>query len=387
VEQRDTLGGRLAQPSGDIRLTGAGLGGSPFGLVLDLRSRRQVQVLPGGTTNNRDQTRVYQAAAFWQSPGSPYRFTTGRQYAPGISSVGLLDGGSAEVSLAGWDYGVFAGTQPELVNLGFSSDVAMLGGYLRRHNRPGSLRRWSLTLGASGSYLNGHTNREFMYLQGNYATRRLSIYAVQEFDYYRPWRRISGERAVSPTSTFANIQFLVTNGFSLTTGVDNRRSARLYRDVVNPATVFDDTFRRGVWAGFSARAARHFQASFDARTNDGGSGGTANTFTLALGADRLTPLGMSLRSRSTRYTTGGRQGWLNSVSFGLEPFGRGSVQLTSGWRTEHDSTAAPTLNIRWVSADLDVSLGRSLFMIVSAYREHGAIEAHDLLYAGLTFRF
>jgi hypothetical protein len=63
------------------------------------------------------------------------------------------------------------------------------------------------------------------------------------------------------------------------------------------------------------------------------------------------------------------------------------VQLTSGWRTEHDSTAAPTLNIRWVSADLDVSLGRSLFMIVSAYREHGAIEAHDLLYAGLTFRF
>ena len=389
VEQRDTLGGRFSQPSGDIRLTGAGLGGSPLGLVLDLRSRRQVQVLPGGTTNNRDQTRVYQAAAFWQSPRSPVRFTTGRQYAPGISSVGLLDGGSAEVSLAGWDYGLFAGTQPELINLGFSGDIALLGGYLRRHNRPlpGSLRRWSVTLGASGSYLNGHTNREFMYLQGNYVTRRFSIYAVQEIDYYRPWRRISGERAVSPTSTFANIQFLVTNGFSLTTGVDNRRSARLYRDVVNPATVFDDTFRRGVWAGFSARAARHFQATFDARTNNGGSSGTANTFTLALGADRLTPLGMSLRSRSTRYTTGGRRGWLNSVSFGLEPFGRGSVQLTSGWRTEHDRTAAPTLNIRWVSADLDVSLARSLFMIVSAYREHGGIEAHDLLYAGVTFRF
>jgi hypothetical protein len=136
VEQRDTLGTRFSQPSGDIRLTGAGLGGSPFGLALDLRSRRQVQVLPGGTTHHTDQTRVYQAAAIWQSPGSPYRFTTGRQYAPGISSVGLLDGGSGEVSLAGWDYGLFAGTQPELINLGFSRDIALLGGYLRRHNRP-----------------------------------------------------------------------------------------------------------------------------------------------------------------------------------------------------------------------------------------------------------
>ncbi len=386
VEQRDSLGGRFSQPSGDIRLTGVGLGGSPIGLVLDLRSRHQVQVLPGGT-NHHDQTRVYQAAVSWQAPGSPYRFTTGRQYAPGISSVGLVDGASAEVGLPAWDYGLFAGTQPELINLGFSSDVALLGGYLRRHNRPESLRRWSVTLGASGSYLNGYTNREFMYLQGNYVTRRLSIYAVQEVDYYRPWRRIDGERAVSPTSTFANIQFLVATGFSLTTGVDNRRSARLYRDVVNPATVFDDTFRRGVWGGFSVRAARHFQASVDARTNGGASSGTANTFTLALGADRLTPLGMSLRSRSTRYTTGGRQGWLNSVSFGIEPFGRGSVQLTSGWRTEHDRTAAPTLNIRWVSADLDVSLARSLFIIVSGYREDGGIEAHDLLYAGLTFRF
>jgi hypothetical protein len=386
VEQRDTLGGRFSQPSGDIRLTGVGLGGSPIGLVIDLRSRHQVQVLPGGTSHH-DQTRVYQAAVSWQAPGSPYRFTTGRQYAPGISSVGIVDGASAEVGLSAWDYGLFAGMQPDLINLGFSSDIALLGGYLRRHNRPGSVRRWAVTLGASGSYLNGHTNREFMYLQGNYVTRRLSIYAVQEVDYYRPWRRIDGEGAVSPTSTFANIQFLVANGLSLTTGVDNRRSARLYRDVVNPATVFDDTFRRGVWAGFSVRAARHFQASFDARTNGGGSSGTANTFTLALGADRLTPLGMSLRSRSTRYATGGRQGWLNSVSFGIEPFGRGSVQLTSGWRTEHDRTAAPTLDIRWVAADLDVSLARSLFMIVSGYREDGGIEAHDLLYAGLTFRF
>jgi hypothetical protein len=387
VQQRDSFGGQFSQPSGDIRLTGVGLGGSPIGLVLDVRTRRLVQALPGSPTSTRSQTRVYQASAIWQAPGSPLRFTTGRQYAPGISSVGLVDGASAEAGYSGWDYGIFAGTQPELVNLGFSSDVAQLGGFLRRHNAPGSLQHWSMTVGATGSYFHGHTNREFLYLQANYLTRRVSIYAVQEVDYYRPWRRVNGEQAVSPTSTFANLQFQLTGVLSLTAGVDNRRSVRLYRDVVNPITEFDDTFRRGVWAGLTARVANHFRAAFDARTNHGGSSGAANTYTLALGAERLTPLGVSVRSRSTRYTTAAREGWLNSVSVGLEPFGRGSIQLTSGFRSEHDSTTAPTLNVRWTSVDMDVSLARSVFVILSGYRERGGIEAHDLLYAGFSYRF
>jgi hypothetical protein len=387
VIQRDSLGGQFSQPSGDIRLNGTSLGGSPIGVAMDLRSRRLVQALPGNATSSVDQTRVYQAAVFWQSPGSGFRFTTGRQYAPGISSVGLVDGAAAEITQGTWDYGLFGGMQPELVNLGFSSDISQLGGYVRRHNRVGSLTHWSFTVGGSGSYLNGHTNREFLYLQTNYLTRHLSVYAVQEVDYYRPWRRVGGEKAISPTSTFANIQFQVTPGLSLTTGFDNRRSVRLYRDVVNPATTFDDTFRQGVWAGFAVRTPRHFRASFDVRANHDATTGSANTYTLALGAERLTPLGVSVRSRSTRYTTAGRDGWLNSVSLGLEPFGRGSVVLTSGWRSERDTTAAPTLNIRWMSADMDVSLARSFFVIVSAYRETGGIEAHDLLYAGLSFRF
>jgi hypothetical protein len=244
-----------------------------------------------------------------------------------------------------------------------------------------------MTLGASGSQVDGNSNRDFVYVQGNYLTRRVSLYVVQEVDYYRPSRRVDGEHAVSPTSTFANLQYQLTGGLSLTAGVDNRRSVRLYRDVVDPATQFDDAFRRGVWAGLALRGGNHFRLAFDARTNDGGSSDAANTFTLALSADRLTPLGVSLRSRSTRYTTGGREGWLNAVSFGLEPFGLGSAQLTSGWRTERDGTLAPTLNVRWMSLDMDVSIARSVFVVVSGYRERGGTGGHEQLYAGLSFRF
>ncbi|MGE5760592.1 MAG: hypothetical protein ACM37V_09590, partial [Gemmatimonadota bacterium] len=338
VVQRDSFGGHFAQPSGDLRLIGAGLGGSPLGLALDVRTRRSVRALPGITTSTTDQTRVYQAQVYWQAPGSPVRFTTGRQYAPGITSVGLLDGAALEVNQSGWDYGVFGGLQPDLVNLGFSGDISQLGGYLRRHNGPGSLTHWSFTAGASGSYVTWHTNREFLYLQANYLTQRFSFYGVQEVDYYRPWRRVNGEQAISPTSSFANLQFQVTSALGWTAGFDNRRSVRLYRDVIDStaAAVFDETFRRGVWTGLTVRTPRHFRASFDVRTNHDATTGTANTYTLALGVERMTPLGISLRSRSTRYTTGPRDGWLNSVSLGLEPWGRGSVALTSGWRSERD---------------------------------------------------
>jgi hypothetical protein len=389
VQQRDSFGGWFTQPSGEIRLTGTGLGGSPVGLVADIRSRRLTQGLPSGPNTSVNQNRVYQALLFWQAPGSPFRFTTGRQYAPGISSIGLLDGASAEASLATWDYGVFGGMSPDPVTLAFSGDsLTQLGGYVRRHNRIGSVSRWSLTAGASGSYVNWHTNREFLYAQGNYQSRRLSIYAVQEVDYYRYWRRVgTGEKTLSPTSTFANVQYQVTDAVSVNAGVDNRRNVRLYYYVVNPAILFDDTFRRGVWAGAAARFARHFQVTLDARTNHDATLGEANTYTVGLGADRLTPLGVSLRSRTTRYTTGDRQGWLNSLSLGFEPLGRGNVQLTTGWRVEHDTTTAPTLNVNWLSADVDVSLTRSLFAILSTYRERGGIEAHDLLYTGLSYRF
>ena len=389
VQQRDSFGGRFSQPSGEIRLTGAGLGGTPIGLVADIRSRRLVQALPGVPSSSIDQNRIYQALLYWQAPGSPFRFTTGRQYAPGISSVGLIDGAALEVVQKGWDFGGFGGTSPDPVNLGFTGDsLTQVGGYVRRHSGPASLAHWAFTAGASGSYVTWHTNREFFYAQGNYQTRRVSIYAVQEIDYYRPWRRAAtGEKAISPTSTFANLQYQLTDALSINAGIDNRRNVRLYQYVVNPAIAFDDTFRRGVWAGASARFARHFQIGGDVRANHDDTNGESDTYTLTMGIDRLTPLGVSLRSRSTRYTTNITRGWLNQVTLGIEPLGRGSIQLTSGWRAEHDSTGTPSLNVRWTSADVDVALGRALFAIFSGYRERGGIEAHDLLYAGLSFRF
>jgi hypothetical protein len=389
IQSQDGSGARFTQPSGDLRLLGSGLGGTGLGIAVDARGRRTVQTKPDGFgTDAQAQTRVYQASLSWQAPASPLRLTAGRQYAPGIAPVGLLDGVSAQLDRPGWGGGVFVGSEPDPIDLALSGTVTQVGGYLQRHSRPGSPARWGLSAGLSGSYLHSGTNREFLYLQGDYSTRHLSLYAAQEVDYYRPWRRVAGEHALSPTSTFASLVVRLSDAVNVTAGLDNRRNVRLYRDVVNPETAFDDAFRRGAWAGLSARTGR-LQIGLDARTSAGGTIGSAGSTTLSVGADRLTRYGLSLRSRSTRYSSAaaGRRGWLQAFTVGVEPGDRGSVQVAGGWRTERSDVAGATATVRWVSTDLDYTLVRSWLLVVSAYREQGGPEAHDLLYGGLSFRF
>ena len=389
IQSQDGSGARFTQPSGDLRLFGGGLGGTGLGIAVDARGRRTVQTRADGFgTDAQAQARVYQASLSWQAPASPLRLTAGRQYAPGIAPVGLLDGVSAQLDRPGWGGGLFAGSEPDPLDLALSGTVTQLGGFLQRHSRPGAGARWGLSAGLSGSYLHSGTNREFLYLQGDYSTRRISLYAAQEVDYYRPWRRVAGEHALSPTSTFASLVYRLNDAISMTAGLDNRRNVRLYRDVVNPETVFDDAFRRGAWAGLSARTGR-LQVGLDARASAGSSIGSAGSTTLSIGADRLTGWGLSLRSRSTRYSSAaaGRRGWLQAFTVGMEPGGRGSVQVAGGWRSERSDVAGATAAVRWVSSDLDYTLARSWLFVVSAYREQGGPEAHDLLYGGLSFRF
>lgn len=389
LRQLDGSGATFSEPSGDLRLSGSGLGQTALGIDLDVRSRRVAQARPDGFgTTAWAQTRVYQARVDWQTPGSPLRLAAGRQFAPGIATVGLVDGVSARLDGPRGGGGVFVGKQPDPVNLTFSGDITDVGIYVERHSPLDAMtHRWSLVGGVSGSYLAAGTNREFLYLQGDYRTRRLSVFAAQEVDYYRPWRRVGGESAFSPTSSFATLQFRLSDAVALTAGLDNRRSVRLYQDVVNPEVAFDDAFRRGAWVGVSARAGR-VEAALDSRSSSGGPAGPAASYTASFGADRLTGLGLSLRARATRYTSGARAGWLQSMSLGVEPWGLGLLQVTGGTRREHADTIPLTASaVQWMSTDLDVNLGRAWALVVSAYREWGGIEAHALVYAGLTLRF
>jgi hypothetical protein len=261
------------------------------------------------------------------------------------------------------------------------------GIWVQRHNRPGADRYWSVTLGAVGSYTQGVTNREFLFIQSGYSGRRLSVALTQELDHYRSWKQEMGESPWSLTSTFGSLRYEVSPVVSVHAGYDNRRSVRLYRDAVTPETAFDDAFRQGVWGGLALRL-RGARVALDARSSGGGSLGRTAAFTLNAALARVAGSGVGVRSRTTRYDGPRESGWLEALSVDFAPARAVLISLEGGLRLAHDPLADPTdRTVSWVGADLDLSLGRRWYFNGSVQHEAGRLEANDQIFTGLSYRF
>ena len=395
VHLRDSMGGSITQPGIDVNLVGTNVGGSPFSFVIDTRSRQTYSTTPGGSTSNNQLVHVYQAALTWADPKSGAAITAGRQVVAALSSVTFFDGVTAQLNKKNWTFGAIGGTQPDPVTLSFSSAITQYGAYVQLHNAntfvPGQPigPRWSVTTGAIGSYDHGAINREFAFVQGFYADSRLTLYATQEIDYNRGWKSYVGLPTISPTSTFATANLLVSNWMSFYGGFDNRRNVLLYRDYTSPETSFDDAFREGVWGGLSFMVPV-VRLGGDARHSTGGPEGSADAYTGWISADRGLPLQMAFRVRTTRYTSMHTDGWLYAGSFGLNASWRARFEANGGWRTETDPTlgaVSPTTYVRWLGVDASIGISRSWFLILSGMRTEGGIESNDQLYASLSYRF
>lgn len=387
VRARDGAGD-LSQPSLDLRLEGSGVGGTPFGLNVDLRTRRTATTRANGTSVADGRTRVYQAALSLNPTGSPFRLTVGRQFSPSLASLTLFDGALAELNRPAWGIGAFGGSEPDPIDLGFSRTIQDYGAYFQLHARPGGAYRWSVTVGGIASFESGLTNRQFGYVQAAFTSRRFSVFANQEVDYYGADKQALGEPSLSPTSSFASLRLELVPGLDLHGGVDNRRSVRLYRDVITPEVAFDDSFRQGYWSGLSLAIARRYRLGMDARVSTGGTAGRAEAYTAHLGAERLTRAGLSLRARGTRYLNPVLSGWLGSLTLGAEPLPALHLELNGGLRRENDPRALPstTSEVTWFGAGLDLGLGRAWYLMVSGSRESGP-DATDQLFTALSYRF
>ena len=387
VWQRNGSGAHFSQPSFDVLLDAQAIGGSPVGLILDVRSRRTVSSSTSGAKVVDDRTRVYQGALFVASPGVPVRITVGRQFSSAVSSVSLFDGAMAEMAQPSWGMGAFAGTEPEPGDLGHSTEIRDYGGYVQLHSKVGARNRWTTTLGAIGSYQAGVTNREFLYLQAGYSDRRLTVFGAQEVDYYRAWKQALGEQAWSFTGTFGTLRYELSPSVSVNAGYDNRRNVRLYQDAVTPETEFDNAFRQGVWGGLWVRSGAG-RIGLDARASNGGTAGQAHSYTLSLGLDRVTSQNLGLRSRTTRYDGPRQSGWLQSLTMDITPAAALRLAFNGGVRVIRDPLADPLdYRVTWLGVDADLNLGRHWYAMMSGTHESGGIDSNDQLFGGLSYRF
>lgn len=378
--------GHVTQPAVDARVESHRFNGSPFGLVVDARAHRQ----RSGSGRTDGSTRVYQSLLEWQSAGSrPTRVAVGRQLATTLSSLGYFDGVSIDRDHAQWRVGLLAGTQPDAASFRPDGSIKEAGGWVQWHNAPGTPGLLQITLGGIGSYATGGVNREYAVLNALLVRPRVSVFATQEMDVNRAWRRdAENGRPLTWSSTFTTVRVEATRALSINGGYDSRRMVRLYRDFLTPDVAFDDAFRRGYFGGASL-SLPHFFASVDSRVSDGLSVGKNTSHTASLAVTRLTPLGIGVRLRSTQYDGPTVSGALHSGSVEVSPRGLLHVALSAGAR--RDLRIASTLdaiaNTRWIGIDADAGIGRSWYVMYSHYRETGNVDQVLQQYLGLSWRY
>ncbi len=382
-------GTTLRQPALDLRLTGSRIGGSGLGLVVDIRAQR-TSVASGtdGDPTPTSLTRVYQAAMQLQTADAGRRLAVGRQYATTLSPIGIFDGAALDLTGQRWSAGALIGTQPEAATFTPSGETSEFGLWLQRHNAAGSTARWTTTLGLVGSYHQGEINREFAYLRATYSTRRVSLYAAQEIDANRGWRREVEGSAATFTSSFATARLTLAEPLTVSAGIDSRRSVRLYRDFLNPEIVFDDANRQGHWGEVAVRVTPKIRMTTSARRSTGGTGGGTEAVTASLFANRLTALQLGVRLRATRYNGPTSAGSLASAMFEGTPLRSLRLSLTVGKRTNSRPGDPGSLTqLTWIGSDIDLAIGRSVYLMLSTYRESGTSSATVQNYGALSWRF
>ncbi len=403
AEGQPTWSNGFNQPSLDARLYGLNIGGTPLGVAVDLRARQTTTSSAGGT-NVDGHTRAYQAVLFWNAPDAKFRMAAGRQYLTYISSIGLFDGGLVELNGRHLSFGAFAGWEPDASTLQFSSTVHDYGAYLTAHNAPGGLTSSAFTLGAVGSYEGSTERREWGIAQANVSNRYLSLYLLQEIDYYRPWK-LEGPNAESSalsfTSQFANVSARPKPWLSINATYDKRRNVRLIRDFTNPETTFDDAYREG-YGGGAQYSGRRFYLGGDWRRSTGATVLGANSYTATLGANRVAPLGLGFSVRATWYQNqndssainpGSIQtdGHLYSGHVNFDPTNAIHVDLNGGIRQEDNPAFVERQESTWYGVDLDVALARQWYLTLSGLRQkdpaNPGTSQLTQIYSGLTWRF
>ena len=387
VKQSDA-GLEYRQPMLDLRVDGTHVLGSAFDLGVDMRARRTYRSFENGNSTSEGRNRLYSAFVAWRPNDSPLRVALGRQFSPSLGGVSIFDGALVEYRKSGFAAGAFLGNPPDPVSFAHSSEIREEGAFVEFGSPIGAPRRWVLTTGAVTSTSHGEVNRDYLYVQGFYDNRSLSLYGLGEADVNRGWRKEAEGKTWSLTSGTVSARYRFGESFSVDGGFDDRRSVRIYRDYISPETEFDDRYRRGTWAGFDGRAGTHFGYGVNARRSDDGNGNKADSYTLSLRFIRLTAWGLDVRTRSTHYTSEHLKGWLHSVNASAAITDRSQFGAYVGTRNE---TALDLFvqqgRLNWIGVDYDIVFTRHWMFILNLEKNSGQNESNQQMFATVTYRF
>ncbi len=347
------------QPALDLRLNARGEGGGHLDLAFDMRNRRTMRSGFGNSTTEQ-LSRVYSASLVLRSRDAHHAISLGRQTSSSLSSVSLFDGLVVRTGNERHAFGAFSGTQPDPRDLGLSADVFESGVFAEFRSAVTSSHAYLASFGGITSQQAGQPNRDFLFALANWSAPKLSTSFTQEVDWNRGWKRAQGEPALSPTSTFWTMRVAPVAWLGVSTGFDNRRNVRLWRDHETPADQFDDAYRQGAWVGTDVDI-RH-RVRFTGETRGSGGADHSRSWSGGVEAYRLTALRLALRARASQFGGGNVTSRLWSGGLGVDPTPLSHLEYGGGVRETRIAPATSFEQQTWQSVTVDITIGRRWYL-------------------------
>lgn len=245
----------FSQPTARVNLKARQLWGKDFNFYIKMRSRYDNRASRFSSSNNdRNWTnRLYTLGFEYSDIESPVNFQLGRITSRKFSGIGYIDGAVIQLNASQkFNFGVFAGTQPQWQYSDFQTSMMKYGLYFNYSSGEYQTMRFESTLAAAGEYHNNTISREFVYIQNSFSNSNAwHFYQSMSLDINRYWRKEKSKESVSLSNLYLSGRYKFSKSISAGLSYDNRKNYLTYETKSIAEELFDDAQRQGLRTNMS----------------------------------------------------------------------------------------------------------------------------------------
>jgi hypothetical protein len=390
-DDRETFNYDYTQRSLQIRTTLGRIGGSDYKLSVRANLRETLRSREtSSATKSAANHRLYEMAMLYDNPLAAFSYGVGRMLVRELRGIGYLDGAFGRYRLSSAvSAGVFAGTEPDLQNTKFRSDVTKAGAFAVYEKRVADANRFAATVSLAGAYDNGEIDREFVYQQINYTHgSRFNIYESTEVNVNRGWLKKAENADLKVASFLLNTRYAFNRLLALSLGYDSHTNYYTYESRSVPDSLFNVALSQG-WRGsvnlrFTNRTFAELGAGL--RTTEGNRADTKNGSVRLGGNDLLgSAIGLTLQVRA--YENSFSKGYQPSVMLSHSFANVVRVSFDAGSNSYTLERGGEQLNQHWSRLTIDASIASHIYCSADAEAARGSGMDANTISAGLGYRF
>jgi hypothetical protein len=369
------------------------------GKALEVRVRARVRQIDrqgyGRSVATRQSSdRLYELSLAYDPPAGRFSFQLGRLGAGPFTALGYLDGALGQIRLGRRFYvGAFAGTRPDLTDLGLATAGSKYGAFLRYATpRDAQPRFAEIVLGAASERARGgNVSRDYVTLESRFGNgSRWWLFERAEIDLNRDWRKAAAGQSSQVTNAALSGSVRLSPGWRASLSYDQRRNYLTWETRPLPEEVFLRYFResgrvnldwetRGGWnasVGVGLERARDLDQP-------------TNSASLTLLKSGVFGTRLLLGGDASYYSGGSAEGWVASLRASWAFRGGHDLGLAIGGSESKfpDSGFSAPRHNQWLRLSTTVQLPFRMFLYGEYELSTGDDFEGDRAFLELAYRF